>query len=67
MIMATKEKIFGLDWSDGDQLSLTHVYNSMDEYAKQECIAFLIYISKDNSELFSEYAEKLYDLYLKSK
>ena len=70
--MATKtdkEKIFGLDWSDGDQLDLTHVYDSMDKYAKQECIAFLIYAFGDayNTKLFSEYAEYLYKQYLKSK
>ena len=49
----------------------TEVEMAMDEYAKEECIAFLIYAFGDafkyNAELFSEYAEQLYKQYLKSK
>mgnify|MGYP001457100450 CR=1 FL=1 len=47
----------------------TEVEMAMDEYAKEECIAFLIYAFGDayNTKLFSEYAEYLYKQYLKSK
>lgn len=74
-----KEEIFGVSWSDGDQLDLAHVYNSMDKYAKQECIAFGKFVmektlqdcnTKDKWTLddFSEVTDRqLYELYIQSK
>lgn len=74
-----KEEIFGISWSDGDQLDLAHVYISMDKYAKQECIAFAKFVmgktlqdcnTEDRWTLddFSEVTDRqLYELYLQSK
>ena len=72
-----KEEIFGLNWADGDQLDLTHVYESMDKYAKQESIDFLEWATGRNLEVSLgvfvdnegtyDSMEEYYGLYFQSK
>ncbi len=76
----TKEEIYGSSWNNGDQLDLPHTYQAMDEYAKQEAIAFGIWLSSHhlnfqpaaNGEWIGLNMERisnkdLYEEYLKSK